>query len=209
MNETINFKSMSDQLVVKKFFKAAYPGEEEKLSDCFWNSFADLGEFKTANTQERLAVAEKWPTELQQLMLGIEIGRRVCKASRPILGHIYSSSQLGQILVDEFQDDYQENLCLFCLNVRHMIVRQQVVFRGTLTTCPVHPREIFAEAIEAHAESIIIAHNHPSGMTKPSENDIEFTKRLVECGELLGIEVLDSFVVGDKDYLSMKESKML
>ena len=75
---------------------------------------------------------------------------------------------------------------------------------GSLDTSIVHPREAFKEAISSTAASIIFVHNHPSGDPQPSEDDIKLTKRLVEVGELLGIEVLDHIIVGDKGYISLK-----
>jgi DNA repair protein RadC len=75
---------------------------------------------------------------------------------------------------------------------------------GSLDTSIVHPREVFKEAISATAASVIFVHNHPSGNSQPSEDDIKLTKRLVEAGEIMGIEVLDHIIVCDKEYLSMK-----
>ncbi|GAJ06074.1 unnamed protein product, partial [marine sediment metagenome] len=71
-------------------------------------------------------------------------------------------------------------------------------------TSIVHPREVFKEAVSSGAASVILAHNHPSGDPTPSEDDIKLTKRLVEAGEIMGIEVLDHIIVCDKEYLSMK-----
>jgi len=68
----------------------------------------------------------------------------------------------------------------------------------------VHPREVFKEAISASAASVIFAHNHPSGDPEASEDDIELTKRLAKAGEIVGIEVLDHIIIGDKNYLSLK-----
>ena len=69
----------------------------------------------------------------------------------------------------------------------------------------VHPREIFREAVRFSAARIIIGHNHPSGNVTPSQADIDFTRRLSECGEMMGIELLDHFIVGDHTYCSLKE----
>lgn len=79
------------------------------------------------------------------------------------------------------------------------------VSRGTLNTACVSPREVFKRAILINAESIIIAHNHPSGSLSPSRGDFNLTRRLVECGKILDINVIDHLIVGDDDYYSMKE----
>lgn len=200
---------MSDQKLIAEFFQTLNAPQADELTQQFCAQFPTLGEFKLADGQTRTEIANSpWP-ELNALMLGIELGQRIAHCSRPVLGKVFSSRQVGQVLIDIFCDDFQENLCLICLDVKHRIIRQQVVFRGTLTTCPVHPREIFAIAIECHAESIVVAHNHPSGVTEPSQNDIEFTHRLRDCGQLLGVTLLDSFVIGQSDYLSMREAQLM
>jgi len=75
---------------------------------------------------------------------------------------------------------------------------------GSLDTSIVHPREVFKEAISASATSVIFVHNHPSGDPGASEDDIKLTKRLAEVGEIVGIDVLDHIIIGDKNYLSLK-----
>ena len=76
---------------------------------------------------------------------------------------------------------------------------------GSLNSSVAHPREIFREAVRFAAARIILAHNHPSGNPEPSEADLVFTRRMVECGEMMGIDLLDHFIVGDQKYISLKE----
>ena len=75
---------------------------------------------------------------------------------------------------------------------------------GSLDSSIVHPREVFKEAISASAASVIFVHNHPSGDTQASDDDVNITKRLVEAGEIVGIDVLDHVIIGDRKYLSLK-----
>lgn len=209
MENLRNIKMLSNREIMENFFRELAPENATELADQFWQFFPTLSDFKTAQWQTKFDLLNCEPIRYRQLLYGIEIGRRVSRANRPVFGKIFSSRQIGETLINEFSDDYQENLCLICLDVKHRIIRQQVIFRGTLTTCPVHPRGIFAIAIESRAESILVAHNHPSGVVEPSENDIEFTKRLNQCGQLLGIPLLDSFVIGHNDYLSMREAHLM
>jgi DNA repair protein RadC len=94
----------------------------------------------------------------------------------------------------------QEVFVVLLLYARGRALGVVVVSRGTLTATLVHPREIFAPAIETRAASIIIAHNHPTGSAEPSDEDLELTERLIAAGELLGIPVLDSMVIGDGEF---------
>jgi DNA repair protein RadC len=85
------------------------------------------------------------------------------------------------------------------------VVYEKVVFIGSLNASIVHPREVFKEALKWSAASIIVSHNHPSGDPAPSREDIAVTKRLVEAGEIIGIECLDHLIVGDGEFVSLKE----
>ena len=85
----------------------------------------------------------------------------------------------------------------------------EICSTGSLATSIVHPREIFKMAILSNAYSLILAHNHPSGDVTLSKEDINISKRLKECGELIGINILDHVIIGDNKYLSLKEEGYL
>ena len=95
------------------------------------------------------------------------------------------------------------------LNTKNEIVKKETIFIGSLNTSVAHPREIFKGAIRYSAARIIVAHNHPSGNTEPSEADYSFTRRMVDAGEMMGIEVLDHFIIGENKYLSLKEEGLM
>ncbi|MBJ8111708.1 DNA repair protein RadC [Bacillus cereus group sp. N6] len=99
---------------------------------------------------------------------------------------------------------YVNFICLY-LNTKNQVIHRQTIFIGSLNTSIVHPREVFKEAFRRAAASIICLHNHPSGDPTPSREDIEVTKRLVECGRIIGIEVLDHIIIGDHKFVSLKE----
>lgn len=99
---------------------------------------------------------------------------------------------------------YENFTCLY-LNTKNQVIHRQTIFIGSLNTSIVHPREVFKEAFRRAAASIICLHNHPSGDPTPSREDIEVTKRLVECGQIIGIEVLDHIIIGDHKFVSLKE----
>jgi DNA repair protein RadC len=104
----------------------------------------------------------------------------------------------------------RETLIVLALNTQLHIVGINTVSIGTLDMAYCHPREVYKFAILSNASSIIIAHNHPSGETKPSQADIELTDRLIKAGELLGITVLDHIIIGlEGRYLSMKKEGLI
>ena len=90
------------------------------------------------------------------------------------------------------------------LDTRSQLIKVAEISIGSLDTSIVHPREVFREAISASAASVIFVHNHPSGDPEASADDIELTKRLTQAGEIMGIDVLDHIIIGDKKYLSLK-----
>ncbi len=106
-------------------------------------------------------------------------------------------------------DPNKEFFIALYLNTKNGILKQEVISIGSLNANIVHPREIFKTACMVSASSIIVAHNHPSGDPSPSREDIELTKKLVESGKMIGIEILDHVIIGyDKNY-GFRESGVL
>ena len=103
----------------------------------------------------------------------------------------------------------QEHFCILCLNTKNKMVGVHTISIGSLNASIVHPREVFKAAILNNASRIICLHNHPSGDPEPSKEDIEITRRLVEAGEIIGIEVLDHVIIGEQRCLSMKERGLM
>ncbi|MBU1698950.1 MAG: DNA repair protein RadC [Candidatus Eisenbacteria bacterium] len=103
----------------------------------------------------------------------------------------------------------REVFIVFLLSARHTVRYVYVVSIGTLDSSLVHPREVFAEAVKRRAAAFIVAHNHPSGDPSPSPDDVRTTERLKRAGELLGIQLLDHVILGDADFVSMKEQGVL
>ncbi|WP_275372602.1 RadC family protein [Clostridium tertium] len=103
----------------------------------------------------------------------------------------------------------EEHLVMFALDTKNKIVGAFDVAAGSLNSSIVHPREVFKRALLNNAASIIVAHNHPSGDPTPSSEDINITSRLKECGEILGVKLLDHIIVGDDSYSSLKEKGLL
>lgn len=112
-------------------------------------------------------------------------------------------------LVSYIANKKQEYFLCISLNGANEVIGNRVVTVGLLNTNQVHPREVFADAISDRAASIILVHNHPSGVLKPSPDDLATTRQLVDAGRILGIPVLDHIIVTRKGYLSFKESGLM
>lgn len=107
------------------------------------------------------------------------------------------------------KDKAKEHFKLILLNTRNKIICFSTISIGTLNSNIVHPREVFKDAIVHNAASVILVHNHPSGDPEPSEDDLEITKRLVESGKILGIEVIDHIIVTKGSFFSFKEKGLI
>lgn len=97
----------------------------------------------------------------------------------------------------------KEFLIGFYLDSKNKVIAREIISIGTLNSSLVHPREVFKSAIVRSANAIILAHNHPSGSLEPSDEDLRITKILKDCGELLGIKILDHIIVTEKGYKSI------
>ena len=106
-----------------------------------------------------------------------------------------------------FWDTKQENFYAIYLDNKGVIIKDKLLFLGTINYSMVSPREIFKEAYLCDAASIILLHNHPSNNVVPSHNDLETTINMIQVGKLLGIKVLDHIIVGKNKYYSLKENE--
>ncbi|MBI4456434.1 MAG: DNA repair protein RadC [Acidobacteria bacterium] len=127
----------------------------------------------------------------------------------PMRGPFHDSRQVFDAYKDFFHGKNHELFVLLLLNSKNRVVRDEVISEGTLTASLVHPREVFTPAVRHSAAAIICLHNHPSGDPEPSTEDCQITQRLVECGSLLGVRVLDHIIVGDRCYFSFLDRGQL
>ncbi|MCQ2969206.1 MAG: DNA repair protein RadC [Clostridium sp.] len=114
-------------------------------------------------------------------------------------------SEVVKFLMNEMNGLKQETLKLILLDTKNNIIRSRNIFVGTLNSSLIHPREIFREAVKFGSANIIISHNHPSGNPEPSKEDINVSIRIKECGEIMGISLLDHIIIGRNNYTSLKE----
>lgn len=113
-------------------------------------------------------------------------------------------AELVRQLIKEESDPFVEYFYAFYLDAKGQINGINQVAKGSMTSCIVHPREVFKGALMTATTAIIVAHNHPSGDPKPSSSDLAITRRLKQAGKLLGVEVIDHVVVGDDSWESIK-----
>lgn len=123
--------------------------------------------------------------------------------------NISSPSDISKLLMNEMVGLKQEILKVIMLDTKNNVIGIKDVFKGSLNTSIVHPREIFKEALKKSSSSIIICHNHPSGDPTPSKEDINITIRLKECSKIMGIDLLDHLIIGKYKFVSLKEKGII
>jgi DNA repair protein RadC len=161
-----------------------------------------------AGIKELCGVKGIGPAKAAEIKAAIEIGRR---HQRPAMaGASFCSSQdVADYYRPRMKDVKKEMFHCALLDTKNKVLKTEVVSVGTLTASLVHPRDTFKAAIRESAAAVIFIHNHPSGDTRPSQEDILLTKRLVQAGDLLGIRVLDHIIVGDGGHFSFRDNGLM
>jgi len=143
------------------------------------------------------------------LLAALELGKRI-QQYKPEEKYVIRSPEDGaEYVMEEMRSLNQEHLVALFLNTKNQVIHRQTIFIGSLNASIVHPREIYREAVKRSAASVVCAHNHPSGDPSPSQEDIHVTRRLVEAGKIMGIELLDHIVIGNNTFISLKEKGYL
>lgn len=134
---------------------------------------------------------------------------RVAEPNGPYGKYFHGPQDVRKVAQQLLEGEEQEVFLVFILNIRNQIVGYVEVGRGAIDSCPVDPRTVFRAAVLQGASGIVVSHNHPSGFAGPSTEDDSITKKLVECGKLLGIPVLDHVIVTEDTYFSYAEEGKL
>ena len=143
------------------------------------------------------------------ILAAVELGRRVTSLAPLERTVIRTPEDVAALLMPRFRYAAKESFIAVLLSTKNHVLKTPVISVGSLNASIVHPRELFREAINASAASVILAHNHPSGDPAPSPEDVDLTHKLVAAGKLLDIPVLDHVVLGDGKYISFKEKGIL
>lgn len=162
-----------------------------------------------SSLEELMAVEGIGRCKAAQILSAIELGKRLAAYNKQDSLQITSPLDVVNLLMEEMRNFKKEYFKIIMLNIKNKIIAINDISIGSLNSSIVHPREVFKDAIKRSSASIILTHNHPSGDPTPSRQDIAVSKRLYECGELLGIKVLDHIIIGNNKYISLKEKNLI
>ena len=145
------------------------------------------------------------PAKAAGILAAVELGRRTLARSPVERTQLRCPQDVAAYLLSRFGAGSVERFGVVLLDTKHRVLRATVLSVGTLDASLVHPREVFGAAAAAGAAALVLFHNHSSGDPTPSAADVALTARLVDAGELMGIDVVDHLVLGDVEYYSFKE----
>lgn len=144
-----------------------------------------------------------------QIKAALELGKRLSREQANQKPNIECSDDVYHIVAPHLANLPREIFKILLLTSRNRLIAEKTIFEGSLTESIVSPREIIKEAINLSAASIVLVHNHPSGNPSPSEEDKKVTRRLKQACEVVGVNVLDHIIVGQKDFYSFADSGLL
>lgn len=171
--------------------------DAEKLSE-----YSNLNDLR--DKIESLDVTELQKTKLKAIF---DVAKRISVRIEKI--RISSPNDAAVVMMESMRYLKKEHFKTLLLDTKNQIIKESEISVGSLNSSIVHPREVFKEAVINSASSIIMVHNHPSGDSEPSHEDIVLTNRLEECGKMMGIKVLDHIIIGDGVFYSFKEEGIL
>ncbi|WP_163101789.1 RadC family protein [Peribacillus alkalitolerans] len=203
-------QSLSNQELLALLLRTGTKDESVmQLSNKLISYFEGLRLLKDASVEEIISIRGIGEAKAIQILAAVELGRRISNFTDQDRYVIRSPEDCANYCMNDMRFLTQEHFVCLYLNTKNQVLHKQTIFIGSLNSSIVHPREVYKEAFRRSAASIICVHNHPSGDPTPSREDIEVTKRLSECGKIIGIDILDHVIIGDKKYVSLKEKGYL
>ena len=173
------------------------------------SQFGNLKGIASASVEELSQVKGIGIAKAAQIKAAFELANRLVGYSetgkKPV---VKTPEDVVSLVAGRLKGKKKEHFLVLSLDTRNQLIKVSEISVGSLDTSIVHPREVFKEAISASAASVIFVHNHPSGDPEASAEDIELTKRLTQAGEIVGIDVLDHIIIGDKQHLSLKRNSL-
>ena len=148
------------------------------------------------------------PAKSAALIAAAELGRRLTTTPREKQANVSSPDDISKLFMQNMRYLKKECFKVLLLNVKNEIISIEDVSTGSLMSSDAHPREVFAAPLRRGAANVILVHNHPSGSSRPSQDDIDLTQRLSWAGDIMGIHVLDHIIIGDGEYTSMKRERL-
>ncbi|MCG6401471.1 RadC family protein [Vibrio fluvialis] len=199
-------QALSDAELLAIFLRTGTQGMNVlELSDFLLREFGSLRALFSATKDQFCAHKGLGEAKFVQLQAVLEMTQRYLAETLKRGEALTSPQQTKLYLSSVLRDRQREAFYILFLDNQHRVIRDEVLFEGTIDAASVYPREVVKRALHHNAAALILAHNHPSGVAEPSQADRRITQRLTDALALVDIRVLDHFVVGDGDVVSFAE----
>jgi DNA repair protein RadC len=204
--QRLGIEALSAQEILALILGRGIAGESVMVTaQRLLSQFGGLKGIAGASLEELSQVRGIGIAKAAQIMAAVELASRVEGYSELVGKTIVKTPEdIAGLVQGRLKDKKREYFLAVLLDTRNQLIKVAEISIGSLDSSVVHPREVYKEAISASAASVIFVHNHPSGDTEASEDDIKLTKRLAEAGEIVGIDVLDHIIIGGKNHASLK-----
>lgn len=174
------------------------------------SQFGGLKGIADASLEELSTIRGIGIAKAAQIKAAVELGNRADgHFETAVKPPVKTPEDIAELVKNRLKNKKKEYFLAILLDTKNHLIKISEISVGSLDSSIVHPREVFKEAISASAAAAIFVHNHPSGDTEASEDDVQLTKRLAEAGEIVGIEVLDHIIIGRSSFLSLKREGIL
>lgn len=169
------------------------------------NHFGGLTNLARADFAELTATRGIGPAKAAEIIATVELGRRLATTGPEMRPEVRSPEDAASLVMVEMGLLRQEELRIILLDTRNRVQAISTVYTGSLNSTSIRMAEVFRGAITRSAAAVIVVHNHPSGDPTPSTDDVVVTRRLVQAGNLLNIEIVDHLVIGHQRFVSMRK----
>ncbi|MCI9094075.1 MAG: DNA repair protein RadC [Coprobacillus sp.] len=174
-----------------------------QLSQRLLNEIGGFSQLMNVNYATLISLKGIKRAKAIELLSIIEIGKRL-KSNQKEHIQFNNPYHIYEYIKGEMMFLKQEHFLLICLDNKNCVLKKKIIFIGSLNVSVVTPREVFREAININSAKIVLCHNHPSGDSRPSEEDIFLTKQFEVLGEMMAIEVIDHIIIGWNEFFSIK-----
>lgn len=204
-------QTLSDSELVAILLRTGTRGESViEVAKKLVSKHHDLAQLATQSVSSLIKTNGIGKDKAATLCAAFELTRRVESQQKWLSAKkISSPNDIADIFIPLLRDKTKEEFIVVCLNSANKIINYETITIGLLNSSLVHPREVFKVAIENNSANIVLVHNHPSGNTDPSEEDITITKKMVDAGKILGITVFDHIIIGQNSFSSLVEKRLI
>lgn len=205
--KTLGVKNLTDSELLEILLRTGNKSESvDELSTRVLKEIGGLNKLNSLSFNMLTNIKGIKSSKASTILSALELGRRILNKEETKI-KLDSSEKIYNYYKNDFKEIKQEIFYVLLYDTKMNLIERKEIHKGTVNGVDIHPREVFKDAIKESATFMIIMHNHPSGDTTPSKEDILVTERLAKIGELIGIKILDHIIISSESYYSFYEER--